>query len=51
MQQLNIFLEFQIVHVVARFAKMTIDQGKVYDLGCGPGHIAAYLKTNGVDVK
>jgi ubiquinone/menaquinone biosynthesis C-methylase UbiE len=37
--------------ILSRFAKMTIDQGKVYDLGCGPGHIAAYLKKNGVDVK
>jgi ubiquinone/menaquinone biosynthesis C-methylase UbiE len=37
--------------ILTRFAKMTIDQGKVYDLGCGPGHIAAYLKKNGVDIK
>jgi ubiquinone/menaquinone biosynthesis C-methylase UbiE len=36
--------------ILSRFARMTIDQGKVYDLGCGPGHISAYLKKSGIDV-
>lgn len=31
-------------------AERVCDQGTVCDLGCGPGHIARYLKDKGVDV-
>jgi len=32
------------------FAQAVRDRGRVCDLGCGPGHVAAYLKNRGVDV-
>jgi SAM-dependent methyltransferase len=32
------------------FAARHQDRGTVLDLGCGPGHVAAYLKQRGVDV-
>lgn len=32
------------------FAALTRDLGPVYDLGCGPGHVAAYLHGHGVAV-
>ncbi len=32
------------------FAASTIKLGPVYDLGCGPGHVAAYLHERGVEV-
>jgi ubiquinone/menaquinone biosynthesis C-methylase UbiE len=32
------------------FAERVRDQGRVCDLGCGPGHIARYLKDRGVEV-
>jgi SAM-dependent methyltransferase len=30
--------------VLKRFAERTRDQGEVCDLGCGPGHVAQYLR-------
>jgi SAM-dependent methyltransferase len=33
-----------------RFAEATRHRGPVCDLGCGPGHVARYLKERGVDV-
>lgn len=36
--------------LLVRFANMTMGQGKVCDLGCGPGHIGAFLHKHGVDV-
>ena len=33
-----------------RFAKATRDSGPVCDLGCGPGHVARFLKERGVEV-
>ena len=33
-----------------RFAAAVRDRGPVCDLGCGPGHVARYLKERGVDV-
>jgi SAM-dependent methyltransferase len=33
-----------------RFAGLTGPIGPVYDLGCGPGHVARYLHERGVDV-
>jgi SAM-dependent methyltransferase len=35
-------------HLLNRFAEATRGRGMVLDLGCGPGHIAAYLKNLGV---
>jgi SAM-dependent methyltransferase len=35
--------------LLERFSK-TIPAGTVCDIGCGPGHVAAYLKSLGVDV-
>jgi ubiquinone/menaquinone biosynthesis C-methylase UbiE len=32
------------------FAERIRDQGMVCDLGCGPGHVARYLKDRGVEV-
>ena len=32
------------------FAERVRDQGTVCDLGCGPGHVARYLKDRGVEV-
>lgn len=36
--------------LLSRFARLTRGKGKVCDLGCGPGQIAAYLKAEGSDV-
>lgn len=36
--------------LLSRFARITSGQGKVCDLGCGPGQIASYLKSAGSDV-
>lgn len=36
--------------LLSRFSKLTDGQGKVCDLGCGPGQIAAYLKGLGSNV-
>jgi len=33
-----------------RFAALTRGRGRVYDLGCGPGQVAAALHARGVDV-
>lgn len=33
-----------------RFADRVRGRGRVCDLGCGPGHVARYLKDRGVDV-
>jgi SAM-dependent methyltransferase len=33
-----------------RFADRVRGKGPVYDLGCGPGHVARYLQERGVDV-
>jgi SAM-dependent methyltransferase len=33
-----------------RFAESMQDGGRVYEIGCGPGQIARYLKDRGVDV-
>jgi SAM-dependent methyltransferase len=33
-----------------RFAKETLGRGEVCDLGCGPGHVARYLRDAGVSV-
>lgn len=33
-----------------RFAEATRDRGLVADMGCGPGHVARYLKARGVNV-
>src|SRR5215831_4226828 len=35
--------------VLARFAVYVKDRGRVCDLGCGPGQIARYLASRGVD--
>src|SRR5215813_12679474 len=32
------------------FAEMVRGRGRVLDVGCGPGHIGAYLAARGVDV-
>ncbi|HKV11754.1 MAG TPA: class I SAM-dependent methyltransferase, partial [Thermoanaerobaculia bacterium] len=37
-------------HLLNRFAEETQGRGLVADLGCGPGHVARYLKEQGVDV-
>src|ERR1700686_2274143 len=34
-----------------RFAATVRDQGKVCELGCGPGQVARYLKDRGVDMR
>lgn len=36
--------------ILKRFSEMTKNWGKVCDIGCGPGEIAAYLKECGSDV-
>jgi SAM-dependent methyltransferase len=36
--------------LLERFATAVRDRGPVCDLGCGPGHVARYLKERGVDV-
>jgi SAM-dependent methyltransferase len=33
-----------------RFAKQTAGQGEVCDMGCGPGHVARYLRDAGASV-
>lgn len=33
-----------------RFADSVRDRGRVCDLGCGPGHVARYLRARGVEV-
>jgi SAM-dependent methyltransferase len=37
-------------HLLNRFAEATRGQGIVADIGCGPGHVAAYLRDQGVTV-
>jgi SAM-dependent methyltransferase len=37
-------------HLLNRFAEALCGRGLVADLGCGPGHIAAYLHGEGVEV-
>lgn len=37
-------------HLLSRFAEEVRGQGIVADLGCGPGHVAAYLRDQGVDI-
>ena len=36
--------------ILQRFASQIGDQRPVWDLGCGPGHTAAYLKNLGVEI-
>src|SRR5262249_48634553 len=36
--------------ILGRFASRTKSLGVVCDVGCGPGHVAAYLRGLGVDV-
>ena len=33
-----------------RYGESLKNRGRVCDLGCGPGHVAAYLRSRGVDV-
>jgi len=33
-----------------RFADTMRDRGRIYDVGCGPGHVARYLHERGLDV-
>ena len=33
-----------------RFAERVGRQGQVWDIGCGPGHVAGYLYAHGIDV-
>lgn len=37
--------------VLAAFAEQVRDQGLVYELGCGPGHVARYLHERGVEIR
>lgn len=37
-------------HLLNRFAEEVAGKGLVGDIGCGPGHIAAYLSKQGVNV-
>lgn len=37
-------------HLLNRFAEETRGRGPVADLGCGPGHVAAYLNQQGVTI-
>src|SRR5215467_11038149 len=37
--------------ILGRFASRTRTQGAVCDVGCGPGHVTAYLQSLGVDVR
>jgi SAM-dependent methyltransferase len=37
-------------HLLNRFAEDTANRGLVADLGCGPGHVAKYLRDHGVTV-
>jgi SAM-dependent methyltransferase len=36
--------------LLRRFAAATADRGPVCDMGCGPGHVARFLRDAGVDV-
>jgi 2-polyprenyl-3-methyl-5-hydroxy-6-metoxy-1,4-benzoquinol methylase len=36
--------------LLERFGTVVRDRGPVCDLGCGPGHVARYLKERGVEV-
>lgn len=36
--------------LLSRFARRVQGRGPVYDLGCGPGHVARYLHEHGVSV-
>lgn len=36
--------------ILTRFAQRVRELGPVYDLGCGPGHVARYLHEQGVNV-
>ncbi len=36
--------------ILNRFARRAQGSGPVYDLGCGPGHVARYLHEHGVNV-
>ena len=37
-------------HLLNRFAEETAARGLVADLGCGPGHVTAYLRDRGVQM-
>src|SRR5262245_60897960 len=37
-------------HLLNRFAEGVREKGRVLDAGCGPGHVAAYLRGQGVEV-
>jgi SAM-dependent methyltransferase len=37
-------------HLLNRFAEATRGRGLVADLGCGPGHVAGYLRDQGVSM-
>ena len=37
-------------HLLNRFAEETAGKGLVADLGCGPGHVTAYLRDRGVQM-
>lgn len=34
-----------------RFTESVVDKGEVCEIGCGPGHIARYLKDRGVNIR
>jgi SAM-dependent methyltransferase len=38
-------------HLLNRFAESTAGRGRVLDLGCGPGHVTAYLRAREVDAE
>lgn len=37
-------------HLLNRFAEQTRGRGLIADLGCGPGHVARYLRDQGIEV-
>jgi SAM-dependent methyltransferase len=37
-------------HLLNRFAEDVRDRGRTADLGCGPGHVARYLREQGAEV-
>jgi SAM-dependent methyltransferase len=37
-------------HLLDRYAVDVRGKGRVYEVGCGPGHVARYLQERGVDV-
>jgi SAM-dependent methyltransferase len=37
-------------HLLNRFAEAVRGRGQVVDLGCGPGHVARYLREQGVSI-